>query len=48
MENVLKFPIDSILIDNINLKNTKGMSVEPLNNFRELLIQGNKSEALGK
>lgn len=48
MENVLKFPIDSILIDNINLKNAKGMSVEPLNNFRGLLIQGNKSEALGK
>lgn len=48
MENVLKFPIDSKLIDSKNLKDATEMSVEPLNNFRELLTQGNKSEALGK
>lgn len=48
MDNVLKFPIERVLIDNMNVKDVKGMSLEPLNNFRELLIQGNKSEALGK
>lgn len=47
MENVAKFPVDSILIENINL-NVKRMPVEPLNSFRELLLQGNKSDSLGK
>jgi len=47
MENVAKFPVDCILFDNMSLKDSKGMSVKPLNNFRELLLQGNKSEALG-
>lgn len=47
MENVTKFPVDCILFDNMSLKDSKGMSVKPFNNFRELLLQGNKSEALG-
>ncbi|XP_026812247.1 protein transport protein Sec16A isoform X1 [Rhopalosiphum maidis] len=46
MENVTKFPVDCILFDNMSIKDSKGMSVKPLNNFRELLLQGNKSEAL--
>ncbi|XP_003241201.1 protein transport protein Sec16B isoform X1 [Acyrthosiphon pisum] len=46
MDNVAKFPVDCILFDNMSLKDSKGMSVKPLNNFRELLLQGNKSEAL--
>lgn len=48
MENVAKFPVDSILIENMAVKDVKGMPVEPLNNFRELLLQGNKSDSLGK
>lgn len=44
MENVAKFPVDCILFDNMSLKDSKGMSVKP---FRKLLLQGNKSEALG-
>jgi len=47
MENVAKFPVECILFDSMSLKDSKGMSVKPLNNFRELLLQGNKSEALG-
>lgn len=47
MENVAKFPVDGLLFENMSLKNVKSASVEPLNNFRELLLQGNKSEALG-
>lgn len=47
MDNVAKFPVDSILIENMSLKDVKGISVEPLNNFRELLLQGNKSDTLG-
>jgi len=48
MENVAKFPVDCMLFDNMSLKDSKGISAKPLNNFRELLLQGNKSEALGK
>lgn len=48
MENVVKFPVDGILFESMNLKDVKEKSVEPLNNFRELLLQGNKSEALGQ
>lgn len=47
MENVAKFPVDGISIANMNLKDIKGMSDELLNKFRKLLLQGNKSEALG-
>lgn len=47
MDNVAKFPVDGILIENMSLKDVKGMPVEPLNNFRELLLQGNKSDTLG-
>lgn len=47
MENVAKFPVECILFDSMSLKDSKGMSVKPLNDFRELLLQGNKSEALG-
>lgn len=47
MENVSKYLVDGILLENMSLNNAKGMSNEPLNNFRELLLQGNKSEALG-
>lgn len=47
MENVAKFPVDGISISNMSLKDIKGMSTEPLNKFRKLLLQGNKSEALG-
>lgn len=47
MENVAKFPVDGLSIGNMNLKDVKGMSAEPLNKFRKLLLQGNKSEALG-
>lgn len=47
MGNVAKYPVDGILFENMNINNVKGMSVEPLNKFRELLLQGNKSEALG-
>lgn len=42
-----KFPVDGILFENMNFQDAKRMSVEPLNNFRGLLLQGNKSEALG-
>lgn len=48
MENVAKFPVDGILIGNMSIKDVKEMTTEPLNNFRELLLQGNKSEALGQ
>jgi len=48
MENVAKFPVDGILIENMSLNDVKGLPVEQLNNFRELLLQGNKSDSLGK
>lgn len=42
-----KFPADEILFESMNLQDVKGIPLEPLNNFRDLLLQGNKSEALG-
>lgn len=48
MDNVTKFPMDNLVFDKTNLKDVKDLSVEPLNNFRELLLQGNKSDTLGE
>lgn len=48
MENVTKFPMDNLAFDKKNSKDIKDMSIEPLNNFKELLLQGNKSDTLGK
>ncbi|XP_050443155.1 uncharacterized protein LOC126847123 isoform X2 [Adelges cooleyi] len=46
MENVAKYPVEGILFESMSMKNIKEMSGEPLKHFRDLLLQGNKSEAL--
>lgn len=47
MDNVAKVPADGVLCENTNVKDVKGMPVEPLQNFKELLLQGDKTKTLG-
>lgn len=47
MDNVAKAPADFVLCENMNIKDIERMSAEPSKNFKELLLQGDKTKTLG-